>query len=194
MVIFENNPLSLSDSSGHSSSSMMPTYKRFFAANTVYYANTLLLLQTLIDAQVSLLLYLFFLLITYTFLHTKDLSILYIHLKKSVKFLLLALPFSCTHGTKKILYYNSHDLVAAGSKLSDHKGRPNPAQDNCDGASVDICPDLVLAAFAAAAAAAFAVIFTLVTALGRKKKRSADTFEPVTLTNVVKDIYWNLGK
>ncbi len=86
-------------------------------------------------------------------------------------------------------------MVMAGShRKGDTKGRPNPAQDNCDGSDLDICPDLILAALGAALAAGFAILFTLITAQGRRKKRTSDTLEPVSFTTVLEDVYWNLGK
>ncbi len=89
----------------------------------------------------------------------------------------------------------SNDLIASSSnRKGDTKGKPNPAQSNCDGSSLDICPDLILAAFGAALAAGFAVLFTLITAAGRRKKRSADSYAPVQLSTVLEDLSWNLGK
>lgn len=86
------------------------------------------------------------------------------------------------------------DQVAAESKRKgDKKGIENPAQEKCDGASVDICPDLILGALGAAAAAAFAVLFTQITNAGRKKKRSTDTLEPVGFTTWLEDLTFHLG-
>ncbi len=85
-------------------------------------------------------------------------------------------------------------VVSESKRKGDMKGRPNPAQENCDGSDLDICPDLILAALGAALAAAFAVLFTLITAAGRRKKRStADDSIPIPFTSVVQDVYWNLG-
>ncbi len=80
-------------------------------------------------------------------------------------------------------------VMAESHRKGDHKGKPNPAQKNCDGAELDICPDLVLAALAAALAAGFAVLFTLITMAGRRKRRSTDTFEPVPLESVLQDVF-----
>lgn len=86
------------------------------------------------------------------------------------------------------------DMVAQESKRKgDKKGFENPAQEKCDGAELDICPDLLLGLLGAAAAAAFAVLFTQITMAGRKKKRSTDTFEPVDLGTQLQDVYWHLG-
>ncbi len=88
------------------------------------------------------------------------------------------------------------DMDASGS---DHNpGRPNPAQETCDGSDLNICPDLVLAAFGALYAAAFLVLFTLITAASaagrRKRKRSADLeHRPVRMGDVLMDTFWNLG-
>ncbi len=85
-------------------------------------------------------------------------------------------------------------VVSESKRKGDMKGRPNPAQENCDGSDLDICPDLILAALGAALAAAFAVLFTLITAAGRRKKRSTDAYTPVQLSTVLEDLSWNLGK
>ncbi len=91
---------------------------------------------------------------------------------------------------------SSYDMAVSESKRKgDMKGRPNPAQENCDGSDLDICPDLILAALGAALAAGFAILFTLITAAGRRKKRSAAASSaPVHFTDVLEDISWNLGK
>ncbi len=78
-------------------------------------------------------------------------------------------------------------------RKGDMKGRPNPAQENCDGSDLDICPDLVLAALGAALAAGFAILFTLITSAGRRRKRSVDEEVPVPFTAVLQDLSWNLG-
>ena len=83
-------------------------------------------------------------------------------------------------------------VVAESNRKGDMKGRPNPAQENCDGSDLDICPDLILAALGAALAAGFAILFTLITSAGKRRKRSSDT--PVQLSTVLEDISWNLGK
>ncbi len=82
-------------------------------------------------------------------------------------------------------------MVASASKKGDTKGRPNPAQENCG--DLDICPDLVLAVFGAALAAAFAILYTLITSAGRRKKRSIDKLAPVALNSKFQDLFWNLG-
>ena len=62
--------------------------------------------------------------------------------------------------------------------------------DNCMGAELDICPDLLLAGLAAAAAAAFVALFTAITMAGRKKKRSTDEFLSVPFTQTLQDLFW----
>ncbi len=84
-------------------------------------------------------------------------------------------------------------MMVAESRKGNTKGRPNPAQENCDGSDLEICPDLVLAALAAAAAAAFGILFTLITGAGRKKKRSTDNAEPVVFSTWLEDMLWHLG-
>jgi len=84
-------------------------------------------------------------------------------------------------------------VASASTRKGDEKGRPNPAQENCDGSDLELCPDLVLAALAAAAAAGFAVLYTQITMAGRKKKRSADSRLDMPLANWMEDMYWHLG-
>ncbi len=84
-------------------------------------------------------------------------------------------------------------MVAESTRKGDMKGRPNPAQENCDGSDLELCPDLVLAALAAVAAAAFGVLFTLITGAGRKKKRSTDLLDPVPFNHWIEDLSWHLG-
>ena len=84
-------------------------------------------------------------------------------------------------------------VVSESKKKGDMKGRPNPAQENCDGSDLDICPDLILAALGAALAAIFAILFTLITSAGRRRKRSIVEDAPVPFTAVLQDLSWNLG-
>ena len=63
-------------------------------------------------------------------------------------------------------------------------------EDNCEGIGLDICPDILLAALAAAAAGAFVALFTAITMAGRRKKRSTDLFLPVSPSETVGDILW----
>ena len=56
-------------------------------------------------------------------------------------------------------------------------GKPNPAQEQCDSLDLDICPDLLLAAIAAAGAVAFVALYvalTMNTAGRRRRRRSQD--------------------
>ena len=66
-------------------------------------------------------------------------------------------------------------------------GKPNPAMEMCF--ELEICPDLILAGIAAAAAAAFAILFTEITMAGRKRRRALDSYEPVSLSKVLEDLY-----
>lgn len=84
-------------------------------------------------------------------------------------------------------------MAAESKRKGEHKGIENPAQKNCDGSDLDICPDLIVAALGAAMAAGFAILFTLITAAGRRKKRSSDRVEPVPFSSVIEDLAWNLG-
>ena len=54
-------------------------------------------------------------------------------------------------------------------------GKPNPSQEQCDALDLDICPDLLLAAIAAAGAAALLALYIALTMqmFGRRKKRSS---------------------
>ena len=61
------------------------------------------------------------------------------------------------------------------------------------GIDLDICPDLLLAGLALAAAGAFLAIYTAITAMGRKKKRSIDDANgrpQVPFANMFGDLYW----
>ena len=59
-------------------------------------------------------------------------------------------------------------------------GKPNPSQEQCDALDLDICPDLLLAAIAAAGAAAFIALYVALTMqqFGRKKRRRSLDHEP----------------
>lgn len=71
----------------------------------------------------------------------------------------------------------SHDDMGASETFSSNKhkiGKPNPAMEMCF--ELDICPDLLLAGFAAAAAAAFLALYIVITQNGRRRrKRSLDS-------------------
>lgn len=84
-------------------------------------------------------------------------------------------------------------MVASASthRKGDHVGIENPAQKNCGGFTVDLCPDLIIAGLGAAMAAGFAILFTQITAAGRKKKRSAGNGG--NLISFLEDLSWNLG-
>lgn len=84
-------------------------------------------------------------------------------------------------------------VASASTRKGDEKGRPNPAQENCDGSDLELCPDLVLAALAAAAAAGFAILYTQITMAGRRKKRSSDTKQAMPVAAWLEDMYWHLG-
>ena len=58
------------------------------------------------------------------------------------------------------------------------------------GATLDICPDLLLAGLALAAAGAFMALFTAITMAGRKKKRSTDQLLPVSPSETIQDVLW----
>ena len=65
--------------------------------------------------------------------------------------------------------------------------------DNCMGFDIEICPDLLLAGLALAAAGAFLAIYTAITGMGRKKKRSIDDANgrpEVPFADRVGDLYW----
>jgi len=86
------------------------------------------------------------------------------------------------------------DLLASAShRKGDTKGRPNPAQENCDGSDLDICPDLILGALGAALAAGFAILFTQITMAGRRKKRSNSQNVNMQYTSLLEDVAWHLG-
>jgi len=89
--------------------------------------------------------------------------------------------------------YGRYDLVASAShRKGDKKGRPNPAQENCDGSDLEICPDLILGALGAALAAGFAALFTAITMAGRRKRRSLSN-EVVQYDTLLEDLAWHLG-
>ena len=63
-------------------------------------------------------------------------------------------------------------------------------EDNCEGTGLDICPDILLAGLALAGAGAFAALVTAITMAGRKKKRSAGVFQPLSPTDTLQDLIW----
>ncbi len=90
--------------------------------------------------------------------------------------------------------------ASESSRRGDELGTPNPAQQNCG--DLDICPDLVVAAFAAALAAGFAVLFTLITGAGRRRRRRSASSASATAaaaaaslvtTTRLWDLLWSLG-
>lgn len=75
----------------------------------------------------------------------------------------------------------------AGSYSGSHKvGKPNPAMDMCF--ELQVCPDLLFGALAAAAAGAFYFIYTAVTMAARKKKRSSGVLRSKPKVETVFDL------
>lgn len=76
-----------------------------------------------------------------------------------------------------------------GSHSKQHKvGKPNPAMDMCF--ELEVCPDLLFGAIAAAASAAFYFIYTAITMAGRKKKRSSGIKRSKPKVETVLDLYY----
>ena len=73
-------------------------------------------------------------------------------------------------------------VIAASHK----KGKPNPAQEDCF--ELEICPDLILAAMAAAAAGAFTLLYTAITMAKRRKRRALNA--PLDESSLIQDAFW----
>ena len=71
------------------------------------------------------------------------------------------------------------DLDAAEGSTNVKYGKPNPAQEQCNALDLDICPDLLLAAIAAAGAAALVALYVALTMnpAGRRKRRRSLDYE-----------------
>ena len=82
------------------------------------------------------------------------------------------LIFSCII-TPYLVSYIPTDLEGAEGSTNVKYGKPNPAQEQCGSLDLDICPDVLLAAIAAAGAAALVALYVALTmqANGRRKRR-----------------------
>ena len=80
--------------------------------------------------------------------------------------------FSCIL-TPYLVSYIPTDLEGAEGSTNVKYGKPNPAQEQCGSLDLDICPDVLLAAIAAAGAAALVALYVALTmqANGRRKRR-----------------------
>ena len=69
--------------------------------------------------------------------------------------------------------YVTTDLDASAGSKNVKYGKPNPSQEQCNALDLDICPDLLLAAIAAAGAAALVALYVALTMNpnGRRKRR-----------------------
>ena len=70
-------------------------------------------------------------------------------------------------------YSRAPDSIALEGQELVTYGKPNQVQKQCDGVDFDICPDIVLAAIAAAGAAALLALYAALTMNpnGRRKRR-----------------------
>ena len=78
------------------------------------------------------------------------------------------------------------DSVAQEGQEHVSYGKPNIIQEACDAVDFDICPDLILAAIAAAGAAAFVALYVALTMQPngrRKRKRSLKDNAPQRRSN-----------
>lgn len=77
----------------------------------------------------------------------------------------------------------------AGSYGGSHDtGLPNPAMEMCF--ELEICPDLIMAAIAAAAAAAFYIIYEAISMKGKRKRSLASSMaEKMSLGNMLDGFY-----
>ena len=87
---------------------------------------------------------------------------------------ILKIIFSCIL-TPNLVSYIPTDLEGAEGSTNVKYGKPNPAQEQCGSLDLDICPDVLLAAIAAAGAAALVALYVALTmqANGRRKRRSS---------------------
>lgn len=85
---------------------------------------------------------------------------------------ILKIIFSCIL-TPNLVSYIPTDLEGAEGSTNVKYGKPNPAQEQCGSLDLDICPDVLLAAIAAAGAAALVALYVALTmqANGRRKRR-----------------------
>ena len=77
------------------------------------------------------------------------------------------------HSDTLLLSLIAVDLDGAEGSTNVKYGKPNPAQEQCSAIDLDICPDLLLAAIAAAGAVALVALYIALTmnTMGRRKRR-----------------------
>ena len=82
------------------------------------------------------------------------------------------------------------DLIASAGSSKNKNVKFGIVDDNCDGAEVDICPDLLIAGLALFGAGAFAALYMAITMAASKKRRKRDLGQPVTSQGIIHDIFW----
>ena len=83
-------------------------------------------------------------------------------------------------------YSRTPDSIAQEGQELVTYGKPNQVQKQCDGVDFDICPDIVLAAIAAAGAAALLALYAALTMNPngrRKRRRSLEDYAPQRRSN-----------
>ena len=83
-------------------------------------------------------------------------------------------------------YSRAPDSIAQEGQELVTYGKPNQVQKQCDGVDFDICPDIVLAAIAAAGAAALLALYAALTMNPngrRKRRRSLEDYAPQRRSN-----------
>ena len=89
-------------------------------------------------------------------------------------------------------YSRISDSVALEGQEHVSYGKPNIIQEACDAVDFDICPDLILAAIAAAGAAAFVALYVALTMQPngrRKRKRSLKDNAPQRRSNGLEEVF-----
>ena len=79
-------------------------------------------------------------------------------------------------------------VASAGSKNQHVKY--GIIDDNCDGAKLDICPDLLIAGLALFGAAAFAAVYTAITMAASRRRRKRTLDQPIDWVRALWDFYW----
>ena len=90
-------------------------------------------------------------------------------------------------------YHNRqlHGSYSKSGKDSKHPvGLPSPAQESCSMLDLDLCPDLLMGAIAAAAAVAFYIIYEAISLKGKRKRSFASSIaQKMSLGNILDGFY-----
>ena len=80
------------------------------------------------------------------------------------------------------------DLIASAGSNKNKNVKYGIIDDNCDGAEVDICPDLLIAGLALFGAGAFAALYMAITMAASKKRRKRSLGQPVSPEGLIGDL------